>query len=246
MSHDACSTPAPGTSPRFGGDEVCVVVPMYNEATVIASVVAGLRLHFAEVVCVDDGSSDTSSDAARAAGATVVRHATNLGQGAALQTGISYAVRHTRARWVVTFDADGQHHPLDAVRLVDTAAQGDVDVVLGSRFLEDGAAEVPAFRRRLLKGAVRFTRMTTGLPVTDTHNGLRVFSRAAAERLQIRSRGMCHASEILHQVAAARWRVREVPVTISYTDYSRAKGQPSINAVNVLFDLMLQQLYPAR
>lgn len=246
MSHVAPSTPAPAAVPPLGAEEACVVVPVYNEATVIASVVAGLRLHFTTVVCVDDGSSDASSEAARAAGAVVVRHATNLGQGAALQTGITYAVRHTSARWVVTFDADGQHHALDAVRMVDTARRDDVDVVLGSRFLGDSHVEVPPVRRTVLKAAVRFTRMTTRLAVTDTHNGLRVLSRAAAQELRIRSRGMCHASEILHQVAAKGWRVREVPVTISYTDYSRAKGQSSVNAVNILFDLMLQQVYPAR
>src|SRR3712207_7109290 len=122
-------TPAPLVSqPRFTPAEACVVIPMHNEATVISSVIAGLRPHFATVVCVDDGSSDGSEHVARAAGATVLRHATNLGQGASLQTGITYAVRHTRAALVVTFDADGQHDASDAVRMVERAQLGDVDV----------------------------------------------------------------------------------------------------------------------
>lgn len=237
--------PAPVT-PRFTAEDACVVIPMHNETSVIASVVAGLRSHFASIVCVDDGSSDTSGAAARSAGAAVLRHATNLGQGASLQTGISYAVQHTSARYVVTFDADGQHDPMDAVRMVETARSADVDVVLGSRFLEGRDAQVPATRRRLLRGAVCFTRMTTRLPVTDTHNGLRVLSRTAAQELRLHARGMSHASELLHQVAADGWSMCEVPVTIHYTAYSRAKGQPSLNAVNILFDLFLHQLNPAR
>ncbi|CAA9380404.1 MAG: Dolichol-phosphate mannosyltransferase in lipid-linked oligosaccharide synthesis cluster [uncultured Nocardioidaceae bacterium] len=246
MLSDSPTTAPQAEQPRFGPREACVVIPMHNEATVIASVVAGLRPHFSTIVCVDDGSTDGSDRVARAAGATVLRHAINLGQGASLQTGISYAVRHTATDLVVTFDADGQHDALDAVRMVERARRGDVDVVLGSRFLDGGGLSVPASRRRLLKGAVGFTRLTTGLPVTDTHNGLRVLTSAAAAELQLHTRGMGHASELLDQVAANRWRVCEVPVTIAYTEYSRAKGQSSLNAVNILFDLMLQRLYPVR
>ena len=232
--------------PRFGAGEACVVIPMHNEATVIASVIAELRPHFASIVCIDDGSRDGSDHVARAAGATVLRHATNLGQGASLQTGFTYAVRHTSAAAVVTFDADGQHDARDAVRMVERAQLGDVDVVLGSRFLDGGDLAVPTGRRRLLKGAVGFTRLTTGLPVTDTHNGLRVLTRPVAAELELHSRGMSHASELLDQVAGKQWRVCEVPVTIAYTDYSRSKGQSSLNAVNILFELMLQRLYPVR
>jgi polyprenyl-phospho-N-acetylgalactosaminyl synthase len=244
-----CAPPSPSWTvrkPAYDAGAACVVVPMYNEAAVIASVVAELRTTFDLVVCVDDGSSDGCADVARAAGATVLRHAVNLGQGAALQTGLTHAVDQTRAQLVVTFDADGQHRTADAARLVERARLGDVDVVLGSRFLGARPDGVPRARRWLLRAAVGFTRLTTGLGVTDTHNGLRVFTRPAAQRLQLRSRGMAHASELLHQVAAHRWRICELPVSIDYTEYSRGKGQPSVNAVNIVFDLLLQQLYPAR
>jgi glycosyltransferase involved in cell wall biosynthesis len=245
LSDSTTSAPRAG-QPRFAPREACVVIPMHNEATVITSVIAGLRPHFATIVCVDDGSSDGSHELALAAGATVLRHATNLGQGASLQTGITFAMDHTPAELVVTFDADGQHDALDAVRMVERAQHGDVDVVLGSRFLDGAAVGVPTARRRLLKGAVGFTRLTTGLPVTDTHNGLRVLTSGAARELRLHSRGMVHASELLDQVAAKQWRICEVPVTITYTEYSRAKGQSSLNAVNILFDLMLHRLYPVR
>jgi glycosyltransferase involved in cell wall biosynthesis len=223
-------------------EDVCVVVPMHNEAPVIGGVLASLLRCFPQVVCVDDGSTDASADIARSAGATVLRHATNLGQGAALQTGISFALQHPGTAFVVTFDADGQHDPLDAARMVELARGDGVDVVLGSRFLET-SAPVPTLRRLLLRGGVAFTRLTTGLQVTDTHNGLRVLSRRAARHLDIRLCGMAHASELLHQVASMQLRYREAPVSISYTDYSRAKGQSSLNAVNIVCDLFVDRLY---
>lgn len=223
-------------------DDVCVVVPMHNEATVVADVVAGLHRHFRHVVCVDDGSADGSASVARSAGATVLRHATNLGQGAALQTGVSFALARPDTSFVVTFDADGQHDAGDAARMVAVARAEAVDVVLGSRFLTRGS-EVPVLRRVLLRGAVAFTRATTGLRLTDTHNGLRVLSRRAVVDLDLQLAGMAHASELLHHVATRRLNYRELPVAIAYTDYSRAKGQPGLNALNVVFDLFMHRLY---
>jgi glycosyltransferase involved in cell wall biosynthesis len=223
-------------------DDVCVVVPMHNEAPVIGGVVAELLAAFPQVVCVDDGSSDTCAQVARSAGATVLRHATNLGQGAALQTGLTFALRRPETAFLVTFDADGQHDAADAVRMVQLARTDDVDVVLGSRFLESSSS-VPPARRALLRAGVAFTRVTTGLRLTDTHNGLRVLSRHAAVSLDLRLSGMAHASELLHQVAARGLTYREVPVSISYTDYSRAKGQSSLNALNIVYDLFVDRLY---
>jgi glycosyltransferase involved in cell wall biosynthesis len=231
---------------RKGGllDDACVVVPMYNEASVIADVVALLRTRFAHVVCVDDGSSDNGAQLAEEVGARVVRHPTNLGQGAALATGIRYAVESLGAAYVVTFDADGQHDVGDAADMVQVARDTEVQVVLGSRFL-GGAHGIRSSRRAVLRAAARFTRVTTGLDVTDAHNGLRVLRADAARQLQLRLHGMSHASEVLSQVAKHRWTYIEHPVTISYTDYSRAKGQRSYNALNIAFDLAFNRLRAA-
>jgi glycosyltransferase involved in cell wall biosynthesis len=190
---------------------------------------------------VDDGSHDDSAAAARLAGATVVRHPANLGQGAALETGIRHALTSTDAAYVVTFDADGQHRADDAAAMVALARERDLQVVLGSRFL--GATDGMSTARRLLLGAaVRFTRATTGLRVTDTHNGLRVLHRDAAAQVRLRLHGMSHASEILAVVARHGFRYAEHPVTITYTDYSRAKGQRGYNAFNIVFDLLVDRL----
>lgn len=222
-------------------EDTWIVVPMYNEASTIQTVIQELRHSFLHVVCVDDGSSDRSPELAEASGATVLRHPLNLGQGAALQTGIDFALQFADAAFVVTFDADGQHQVEDALAMLRGARQSGIDVTLGSRFLE-GRPAMPASRRLALRCAVAFTNLTTGLTLTDAHNGLRVFSRRAAEAVDIHLHRMAHASEILSIIARQRLTHIERPVSVRYTEYSLAKGQTNLNAVNILFDLLLQRL----
>lgn len=224
-------------------EDVVVIVPAYNEGTVIAATIAGLRTTYPKVICVNDGSIDDTAAQALTAGATVLTHVLNLGQGAALATGIGYALSvpaYADCQVLVTFDSDGQHDPTDIAALVEPLASGAFDVALGSRFL--GRAEgMGTGKRLLLKAAVAFTRMTTRLRVTDTHNGLRALTRAAAEQIAITQHGMAHASEILHEIHRHRLRYVEVPITIRYTDYSKAKGQSALNAVNIVFDMLLRE-----
>jgi glycosyltransferase involved in cell wall biosynthesis len=234
---------APGTA-RSGNGDTLVIVPMYNEAQVITQVITTLRGTFTHVLCVDDGSRDDSAALAAAAGAHVLTHPVNLGQGAALQTGLTHGLR-TTADYFVTFDADGQHSIEDTVAMLGIARAGDVDIVLGSRFL-GVRPDVPTVRRAVLRAGVLFTRLTTGLRLTDTHNGLRVMTRATARTLNLRLSGMAHASEILSAVARGGLRYREVPMTVLYTDYSRSKGQSSLNALNIVFDLALARARYAR
>lgn len=217
-------------------DRTLVVVPTYNEAAMVGSVITGLREVFPHVVCVDDGSHDDSAAVAQAAGATVLRHPVNLGQGAALQTGFDYSLRHTDASHVVTFDADGQYLVSDAVAMVGLIEETGVDIVLGSRNLGRTEGQ-PLARRVLMAAALRFSRRMTGIELTDTHNGLRVLSRTAVAAMNLRQRGMAHASEIESRIASASLTWREHPVTMCYSDYSRGKGQSNLNALNILFDL---------
>lgn len=220
---------------------VWIVIPGYNEDAVIGQTVASLARWLPAVVVVDDGSTDRTAAAAEAAGATVLRHAVNLGQGAALATAIRYALIRG-AEFIVTFDADGQHRPDDIDRLLETAWQREADVVLGSRFLGE-AANMPTSRHLLLRLAAAYTRWTTGLPVTDSHNGLRLFTRRAAEQLRVRQNRMAHASEILDWLSASDLRVVEAPVRIVYTDYSLRKGQGLFASFNILWDLWSSRLY---
>ena len=220
-------------------EEVWVVVPLFNEAKVIGEVVRSARAVFPHVVCVDDGSSDDSAAEAARAGAVVVRHPVNLGQGAALQTGFDYALTDPGMRWVVTFDADGQHQIDDVVAMLDLARAEGLDVVFGSRFLDD-RTEAGFAKKLVLQMAVAYTNLTTKTRLTDAHNGLRLISRDVVARLDITQNRMAHASELVAQIGAMKVRYAESPVHILYTDYSRAKGQSLWNAVNILVELILR------
>jgi glycosyltransferase involved in cell wall biosynthesis len=217
-----------------------VVVPAFSEGAMIAPVVKSLVAAFPNVVVVDDGSADDTSMAALRAGAVVLRHPVNLGQGAALQTGITFALSRG-ADYIATFDADGQHHASDLSRMLEVLGGNRLDIVLGSRFL--GTTEnLPVIRRLVLKTAVWFTNLTSGLRLTDTHNGLRVMTAEAARQLRIVQDRMAHASEIINQVAKLNLKYREVPTTVSYSTYSRNKGQRLGGVFRILTDLTLARL----
>jgi polyprenyl-phospho-N-acetylgalactosaminyl synthase len=217
-----------------------VVIAAHREESVIASVVAQVKERGYQVVVVDDGSTDRTGEVARTAGAVVVRHPVNLGQGAGLQTGIAFALAQG-ADIVVTFDGDGQHRAQEIERLIGALREQGADFALGSRFLGT-AMRVPRARRVLLKLATWFTRLTTGLQVTDTHNGLRAMTRRGASALALHQNRMAHASEILHQIAESRLKYIEVPVTIDYTAYSLSKGQTLGDALLILTDLFARRL----
>jgi len=221
--------------------DVAVVVPVYNEVAVVGDVIAELRTIFPLVVCVDDGSVDGSGLVAERAGATVLRHAVNLGQGAALQTGFEYVLAHTEATYAITFDADGQYLVSDAAAMVEHARLDGLDVVLGSRNLGEAPGQ-PLSRRALMRAALAFSRRTSGLALTDTHNGLRVLDRRALAAMNLRHRGMAHASEIENRVHSAGLSWAEHPVTMTYTDYTRGKGQSNLNAFNIVYELVAERL----
>ncbi|WP_427869674.1 glycosyltransferase family 2 protein [Leucobacter luti] len=216
-----------------------LIVPLYNEGTVVRAVVEQARETFPNVVCVDDGSSDNSVAEALAGGAVVLKHPINLGQGAALQTGLDFAVAQPGAEYFVTFDSDGQHQTSDALRMVERLRNEPLDIVVGSRFL-DGRTKPGLLKKLVLRAAVLFERISTGVKLTDAHNGLRALNRTAATRIRIRQNRMAHASEIVAQMGRLRLRYAEEPVHIIYTDYSRAKGQSLWNSVNILSELFIK------
>ncbi len=219
--------------------DVCVVIPVYNEAAVVGDVVGEVVRRIGRVVCVDDGSHDESASICRAAGAVVVRHPINLGQGAALRTGLEFALSDPAIQSFVTFDSDGQHDVDDVEAMLAVLRRGTAQVIFGSRFL-DRRTSMTISKRVVLRLAAAFSRRSSGLELTDAHNGLRVFSRDVALGLQIEMNGMAHASEIVSIVAREGFRYAEAPVHVRYTDYSRAKGQPLMNSVNIIFDLIFR------
>lgn len=222
--------------------DVYIIIPVYNEEKAIEQVVSNVSRHFSNIVCVDDGSKDKSAEVIQGTKAKLVSHAVNLGQGAALQTGIEYALTDARAQYFVTFDADGQHDIKDVKKMLQHIRKNkSIEIVLGSRFLGE-VKNISRLKKHVLKLAIKFSNLTSGLKLTDAHNGLRVFNRKVAESLNITMPDMAHASEIVHRIAEKNFKYKELPVTISYSEYSKAKGQPVINAVNISFDILLQRI----
>ena len=217
---------------------VWLIIPVFNEAQVIGDVVRQARDVFPNVVCVDDGSRDRSAQLIRAAGAHLVRHPVNLGQGAAIQTGIEYARAQSDAQYFVTFDADGQHQISDVLAMLERLQEDAFDIVVGTRFHGD-TSHIPLLKRLILKTVVFLSVRNRKLNLTDAHNGLRVFNRTVADEIDIKRGGMSHASEIIEMIDQHDWRVAEAPVTILYSEYSRRKGQSMVNGVNILFENVL-------
>lgn len=229
----------PGSPPSDqSNDDTWVVIPLYNEATVIGEVIAGLLPSFPNVVCVDDGSNDGSAAIAETAGARVVYHPINLGQGAALQTGFEFSLLQG-ARYVVTFDADGQHRVEDALAMLKLAREQDLAIVFGSRFLDD-RTNPGLLKKIVLKTAIAFTNWSTKLKLTDAHNGLRVIRDDALRQVKLRQDRMAHATEIVVRLGRTGLPWAEHPVEVIYTDYSKAKGQSLLNSVNILVDLVIR------
>jgi glycosyltransferase involved in cell wall biosynthesis len=217
---------------------IWVIIPAYNEGQVLADVVGELLdyNHSYHLLVIDDGSTDNTPQIVRNLPVHLLVHPMNLGQGAALATGIKYALQQ-KADIIVTFDADGQMQPADIGSLVDVVINEGLDIALGSRFLTIPPEKIPPIKKMVLKLAIVLTKLTSGLKITDTHNGIRAFKADALRKFTLTQNRMAHASEILSAIARNKLTYREVPVTIRYTEYSKGKGQSISNAINILFEL---------
>ena len=224
-------------------DNLYITIPLYNESKMIKKVLVELKKNgYRNIVVVDDGSRDSSYEAARQMGVIVARHSVNRGQGAAIQTAVEIALSRG-ARYIVHFDSDGQHDVKDIGKMFQTLVLQDLDIVLGSRFLRKGN-NVPLSKRILLRGGIVFTYVISGLWLTDVHNGIRVMTSETANKLDIQYDRMEHASEILDKVSKLKLNYKEVPVNIKYTRYSTGKdrGQSVFNSVSIAFNMVLSKI----
>ncbi len=239
--------PAAGGRCCVGGVDLSttyVVVPAYNEQEVIDSVLRDLLgvVESRRIIVVDDGSEDHTYRIARSRNVTTLRHLINRGQGAALVTGIEYALGKTDAQVIVTFDGDGQHKACEIPEMIRPILEGRADVVLGSRFLGKEPTGICRSRIFTLKMGVIFTRLVSDIKVSDCHNGFRALSREAARKIRISQDGMTHASELLDEITRNRLHFIEQPVQIRYTDYSQRKGQRSGQALNLGIKFLVSRL----
>jgi glycosyltransferase involved in cell wall biosynthesis len=230
---------------------VCIVMPAYNEAPIIESVLKALPTNstFAGATCsydlvvVDDGSHDGTADKARkVARAIVLRHIINLGAGAATRTGLHYAAKH-QYDLVLSVDADGQHAPEDIPKMVEYMYKNpDVDLLIGSR-LKDNGDMSPLIKLGNV-GLSYITLLLLGTYVSDSQSGMRAFSRQALKRMRYNSNNYAFCSEMIWQAKRAGLKVAECPIKAIYTDYSRTKesGQKTFSAALKI----LQQLVSRR
>jgi len=225
------------------GKKVFVVIAAYNEKDSISRVIEDLHKNsYRNVIVVDDGSKDNTPQIAERKKAIVLQHILNRGQGAALKTGIDFALTKG-ADIIITFDADGQHQAKEIKKLMKPVASGKVDIALGSRFI-DHKSDMPLGRVILLKGSVLVQRLFYGLKLTDAHNGFRAFSRKAAQKIEITADRMAHASQIINEISKKKISYTEVPVTILYTKYSMEKGVGSFSqACKILWRMILDKLH---
>jgi glycosyltransferase involved in cell wall biosynthesis len=240
MGLETMSEPNTNAADHGSAPEVWVVLAAYNEQQRIGAVLDDLLGTVCHVVVVDDGSRDGTVVEALKRRVWVLRHGVNLGQGAALQTGISFALAHG-AQYVATFDADGQHCASDLPAMVAAMRAAGADFALGSRFLGE-AKGMPWLRRLTLQLAVLFTRVLYGILLSDAHNGIRVMTRRGAEQIHITLNRMEHATEIVAQIVGSRLRYVEVPVTIHYTADTLAKGQRTSAAMRLGVKLVVERL----
>ena len=235
-----------------------IVIPVFNEGGRLFSTVerlgafvaegglAALSIERVDVVLVDDGSQPAVAIDAPPGGGLdlhLLRHYVNLGQGAALQTGISYASSVLACDLLVTMDSDGQHRPEDLPALLGELRHEGADIVFGNRFASGLPPGIPTSRLWILRAAAAFEVLLTGIRLRDAHNGFRAFTRAFALGLNLRQNRMAHATEFKQHVARSGARYREAPVSITYSADSLGKGQRSSGSLIILKDLLASYLF---
>jgi len=220
---------------------LAVVIPARNEARIIAAVLANVPSEIAQynvlAIVIDDGSEDATSVVARQSGAFVFRHIANLGVGAATITGFRAALE-LGADVVVTMDADGQHDPREIAILVETLIKGPFDVVIGSRLLDHDGMPPSRLAANLFLNALTF--LVYGKIVSDSQSGFKAFTRQAVEAMELNSAGYEICSEMIGEIYRKKLRYKSIPVRAVYTPYSRSKGQPFLNGVNLILGLFMR------
>jgi glycosyltransferase involved in cell wall biosynthesis len=217
------------------------VIPAYNEAASIKSVITDLQKELknqkivASIIVVDDGSQDTTADIAKKAGVHVISHILNSGSGSATATGLSYA-QQEGFMIAGTLDADGQHKAKDIIKGLRIMQAGGVDLLIGSRLINSkGMSRTKVLGNR---GLSAITWMLFGVSVTDSQSGLRIFSKQALDNLRWKTNEFEFCSEMLWRARQQNLVIDEYPIEAIYTDYSISKGQNNWNAFNIVKTLL--------
>jgi len=210
---------------------ILACIPAYNEESHIENLVKSAKSHVDSVLVCDDGSTDDTAKLAKKAGATVISHKTNKGYGAAIISLFEYA-RDNNAEIMITFDGDGQHNPDQIPLLLDTLTQHNVDVIIGSRFLNQNT-EAPGYRKRGIKIITSAANYGTDLKVSDSQSGFRAYSKNAIDAIHPTEEGMSVSTEILLKISNKGLSLAEVPITVSYGG-DTSEHNPVSHGISVL------------
>ena len=223
-------------------NEIFVIIPCYNEAAVIRNTVIEVLRHGYRVVIIDDSSKDNSKNELKGLPVYYLRHRVNLGQGAALQTGIDFALKKG-AKYFVTFDADGQHDSDDIPGMVALLENEKADIVFGSRFLPGSKTNVSRSRSFALNLGRYINYFTSGIMLSDSFNGMRIFSKQAAEKIKLTENRMSHPTQLLMLTAAGKLKYAEYPVAVHYSDYSKNKGLKNKDGIKIIIEILLYKIF---
>jgi polyprenyl-phospho-N-acetylgalactosaminyl synthase len=219
-----------------------IIVPAFNEASSIEKVISDLFCSgYTNIVVIDDGSSDKTSEIVKKLNVFLIRHPVNMGPGAAIKTGIDFALL-LYADIIVTFDADGQHLASDIYELIKPIILNKAEITLGNRFISR-TSKVPVFKKIILKAGAVLMFLMYGIISSDSHNGLKAISRSAALKIDFKSNGWEYCSEIIEEIMLKKIKYQEVPVTVKYTDYSIKKGQKIYNSFYIISKMFVKWIF---
>jgi len=213
--------------------KIIVGIPAFNEEKNIAVLITQLKKITDKIIVCNDGSTDLTSKIAEELGATVINHEKNLGYGAAVRS-IFLKSKDLDGDILVTFDADGQHRIEDINRVINPIINGESDLVIGSRFLDESAKEVPRYRKAGIKLITKITNATIKKQLTDSQSGFRAYSKKVLNELNPSELGMGISTEILIKASAKNFRISEVPIKIVY-DGDTSTHNPISHGSSVLF-----------
>ena len=214
-------------------DDTLVIIPVFNEEKRIEKTIISVMNIFKNILIINDGSTDNTLSIIKRFPVKLISHCINLGQGAALDSGLKYFCKSKKYNYVVTFDGDGQHNINDVVEMLNLAKQKKIEILLASRFKDKKfSTHIPFIKRNILKLAKIYERIFYGIKLTDAHNGLRVISKNVVlnSLVPIETFDMAHATEISYKLVNSGKQIFEYPAFINYMKF---KSQNPLNAINI-------------
>ena len=221
-------------------EDVYIILPIYNEDEVLDNVLSELRFFFKNIIAINDGSTDNSRKIIEKYNDIVlIDHPINAGQGLAISTGIKYVQLYSKAKAIITFDADGQHSSKDARDFAIEILKCEEEVIFGSRFI-DKVNNVPLIKKIVLNLIAKISNFILGMKLTDAHNGMKALKTSCLNKINFEISGFGFESELVSIIAKNKIKYKELKTHTLYTAYSIKKGQKLLNGLRIIEDLLMR------